>query len=295
LIYKTLRDYGFLKENNPAAELNIIFDNCSGQNKNNTVLKLLLWLVEMGYFKRVNFVFLVVGHTKNSADRLFNALKLDYRNQNIYTIRELIKCLSRSKYCTIIPTVEEDFKNWNAYLDLFYRNYKDKAKSIIKRNHIFTCDYSQCFANNQLFVHVRESNLPRHVVSEIPMIKRGFYGRHGFEDGRYGLVDFAFDKKMPLKKAVEARPRIMKAAMEGELKQLEAPGINIYKQVELATKYKKIVPLDMWEDELYIRPDDDIISAVKMEKEKRKTFRAELNKEKKVVVKKVKSDKMKTD
>jgi hypothetical protein len=104
-------------------------------------------------------------------------------------------------------------------------------------------------------VHIRESNLDRHPVVKIPMIKRGFYGRYGFEDGRYNLVDFEHNhnKKMPLKKAVEMRPTIMKVAMEDQLLELEAPGINTYKQVELATKYKGIVPLDKWEDELYIK------------------------------------------
>ncbi len=32
---------------------NIIFDNCYGQNKNNMVLKLALWIKAMGYFKSV--------------------------------------------------------------------------------------------------------------------------------------------------------------------------------------------------------------------------------------------------
>jgi hypothetical protein len=44
--------------------LNIIFDNCYSQNKNNTVLKLLAWLMAMGYFKLIHFIFLVVSHTK---------------------------------------------------------------------------------------------------------------------------------------------------------------------------------------------------------------------------------------
>jgi hypothetical protein len=50
LIVKTLQDTSILKQSNPGGELNIIFDNCSGQNKNNTVLKLALWLKEMGCF-----------------------------------------------------------------------------------------------------------------------------------------------------------------------------------------------------------------------------------------------------
>ena len=44
LIVKTLRDMNILREGNPGGEINIIFDNCTGQNKNNTVLKLAMWL-----------------------------------------------------------------------------------------------------------------------------------------------------------------------------------------------------------------------------------------------------------
>ncbi len=75
LIVKTLQYMNILREGNPGGELNIVFDNCTGQNKNNTVLKLAMWLKEMGYFMRVNFVFLIVGHTKNACDCLFNSLK----------------------------------------------------------------------------------------------------------------------------------------------------------------------------------------------------------------------------
>jgi hypothetical protein len=68
-------------------------------------------------------VFLVVGHTKNAADRLFNPLKLDYREQKLYTMKQLLLALSRSKYCCIIKAEEKDFKDWGAYFDLLYRNY----------------------------------------------------------------------------------------------------------------------------------------------------------------------------
>ena len=74
-----------------------------------------VWLVEMGYVRKVNFIFLVVRHTNNAADRLFNALKLDYRKQNVYTMKELLKYLSRSKYCRIVETREGDFFNWSEY------------------------------------------------------------------------------------------------------------------------------------------------------------------------------------
>jgi hypothetical protein len=74
-IVKTLREMKLLQDNEVGGELNIIFDNCSGQNKNNTVLKFVMWLKEMRYFKRVSLVFFIVGHTKNACNHLLNSLK----------------------------------------------------------------------------------------------------------------------------------------------------------------------------------------------------------------------------
>jgi hypothetical protein len=60
---------GLLNPNNPPSKkLTFVFDNCSGQNKNGMVLKLVVYLVEMDFFEEVQFVFLIVGHTKNPAD-----------------------------------------------------------------------------------------------------------------------------------------------------------------------------------------------------------------------------------
>ena len=55
------------------------------------VLYLALYLVERGFYEHVQFVFLIVGHTKNPCDCWFNALKADYRRQNLFTFKELLK------------------------------------------------------------------------------------------------------------------------------------------------------------------------------------------------------------
>ena len=55
-------------------------------------------------FQIVNFMFLVVGHAKNAADRLFNSLKNEYRKQNIFTMEDLIDRLNQSDLVTVIPT-----------------------------------------------------------------------------------------------------------------------------------------------------------------------------------------------
>mmetsp|Transcript_8782 Transcript_8782/g.18221 ORF Transcript_8782/g.18221 Transcript_8782/m.18221 type:complete len:102 (+) Transcript_8782:495-800(+) len=75
LIMKTLESLGLLNNEQPGGNLNISFGNCLGQNKNNTVLKLISFLVEMDFLKKVNFVFSVVGCIKNFVDILFNVLK----------------------------------------------------------------------------------------------------------------------------------------------------------------------------------------------------------------------------
>ena len=87
----------------------MVFDNCSGQNKNNTVLKLLVWLTEMRYFKKVNFVFLIVGHTKNAADRIFNLIKVEYPLNNLSTMAQLVRALGKSRHVTIHTSETTDF------------------------------------------------------------------------------------------------------------------------------------------------------------------------------------------
>ena len=78
LIIKTLRQLNLHREDSAGSELNIVVDNCLGQNKNNTVLKMMVWIQQMGNFKMVNFVFLIVGITKDATDQLFNYLKIKY-------------------------------------------------------------------------------------------------------------------------------------------------------------------------------------------------------------------------
>ena len=65
-------------------------DNCSGQNKNNMVLRLALLLVEVKYFKKVTFMLYIFGHTKNAADRWFNMLKKTYRRSKLFTYKQLL-------------------------------------------------------------------------------------------------------------------------------------------------------------------------------------------------------------
>eukprot|EP00644_Phytophthora_capsici_P007881 jgi/Phyca11/51087/gw1.63.150.1 len=50
-------------------------DNCGGQNKNNFMVKYLLFLTHSKAVKSISFNFLIKGHTKNNCDRGFANIK----------------------------------------------------------------------------------------------------------------------------------------------------------------------------------------------------------------------------
>jgi hypothetical protein len=84
------------------------------------VLRLAPYLAKRGYFKELHFTFLVVGHTKNVANCLFNILKKLYRMQNIFTMGMVIEAMTHE---LTIPTVVDwqVFKNWDKYLNQIYK------------------------------------------------------------------------------------------------------------------------------------------------------------------------------
>jgi len=133
LIMKQLEEFGWLKDlKDGSAELNIVFENCTGQNKNNMVFQLVPYLVENNFFREVNFNFLVAGHTKNIADRMFNTLKSVFRKSQIWHLKLMYKVLA-SRTCKIHPYEEQDFKRYGDCFDIFYDKYKR-----VKKYHIFT-------------------------------------------------------------------------------------------------------------------------------------------------------------
>jgi len=72
--------------------------------------------------EEVQFIFLVVGHRKNAANRLFNSLKHEYRKQNLFTFDELARALDQSANVTVHRTVANDFFDYDKLLDGMYKH-----------------------------------------------------------------------------------------------------------------------------------------------------------------------------
>ena len=124
-----------MRDNEVDGELNIMFENSSGQNKNNTVLKQAMWLKEMRYFKQVNFIFLITEHTKNACNHLFNSLKHEYRKKNIFTMDRLTKelKLNVSAKITVVPTVPSNFLSYDGTFKVLYTD----LKGLVKKSHLY--------------------------------------------------------------------------------------------------------------------------------------------------------------
>jgi hypothetical protein len=103
-------------------------------------------------FKEIHFIFPLVSHTKNVADRLLNLLKQDYWKQNLFMFDKLVWTLDRLLLLTIHPAMVEDFLNYSKLLDsLFW-----PLTGNIKTNHIFSC------TDDGLQITIRQSNIKEH-------------------------------------------------------------------------------------------------------------------------------------
>ena len=271
LVMKSMKELGWIKFDDDGkpitgGHLVLNFDNCTGQNKNNVMMKLIPFLYETKYFSKITFNFLVVGHTKNAADRLFNSLKDQYHKENIFTMDQLDKILSKSDRVTVLQTKESDFFDYATFLDLHYSTLAGK----IKNNHIFHCGEGST-VGNQIYMDLRESALDEDHVVKHKAIKRGFVTRTNYANTPAGLQE-----------AVVKRSTDIFIMLKDQLKSIEAPGINVYKKVELYTKYfmSDIVPLECKDDPLYQKPTPEEMIAVKSEKKERKVFRDDINEKK---------------
>jgi len=59
-------------------------------------------LVELRLYEKVNFAFLVAGHTKNSCNHLFNVMKMKCNKSDIFSAEMLVKTVSE---CNVVDAV----------------------------------------------------------------------------------------------------------------------------------------------------------------------------------------------
>ena len=177
----------------------------------------------------------------------------------------MCRSLRHSEFITIDPSADQDFNDWDTFLNHFYATFTGK----IKKNHIFHVSHDNMRKGNQIEVELRESNLPDDKISLHRAVKKDFFTRKNYPKNAQGL-----------REAVRNRPTDIKTSQEKLLRRLEPPGTNIYKQVEMFKNYRPLVPVEFQDDLMYAEPAEDIKVAVKEEKEARKRSRDKINEKK---------------
>ena len=119
-------------------------------------------------------------------------------------------------------------------------------------------------------MQLRESDLEEDKVTEHNAVKMTFHGRKNYDQ---------------FKTAVDRRSADIKTHLKTLLQQIEASGVNIYKQVELHDHYLPVIPVELKSNIIYAKPSREIVEALKEERAKRSAFKSELNTAKRKVVK----------
>jgi hypothetical protein len=240
LIHRYLDEQGYIRRGQgPRKELNIVMDNCGGQNNHKYVLRLAPLFVELKYYRRVNIIFLVAGHTKNAADRLFNLLKQDYCKSQVFTMEQLQQVLDSNQYVECIKVGPDDFYNYGKLEDTLYKTAPMMGHT--KKYQLF---YSTDAEPG--IIIAKESNM---ATSEHRMdLNKGKQ-----QDRQDILRDIDIDN--------------LGMTMEN----LTVEGIRTIKQVELYSKWRKHVP-DEHKSPLYDNPGDDVLQSVKEDRKNKKKY-----------------------
>ncbi|POM79984.1 Hypothetical protein PHPALM_2233 [Phytophthora palmivora] len=99
-------------------------DNCSGQNKNNHVIKFFLAQVQMGVFERIDYKFFVKGRTKNSCDRGFGNIRRHVCRSDCWTMDHIISAVNEAATSSIAVHISRGNEFFKSYKPLVTELYK---------------------------------------------------------------------------------------------------------------------------------------------------------------------------
>lgn len=112
--------------NSDIENLYIFGDNCSGQNKNNTLIRFVMALTETKRFKKVILCFPQRGHSFMPNDRDFGVIKRNLRKiERYYTVDEVIEGIVNAskdiERFTVVKMESEDFLDFSSWWPKYYK------------------------------------------------------------------------------------------------------------------------------------------------------------------------------
>ena len=225
MLWNKFKLCGFVNDSEskgPLGEYNLVMDNCGGQNKNRMVIRLFLMMAELKIFKKVNLICLVCGHTKNACDRMFMLLKQFFHYKNLYTMKQLNDNPNKNRGVEAIELSSDVFFDFDKMLDKFYQV---PHTGTVNRSHIFSMSSDK---PGTLMLQDSTSSEIR-----IQHLRKG--------------------KDTDLERVIKIKKRL------AEMTPMTKPGIRQIKQLELALKWRPLVPKE-YQDDICPLPSPEFIA-----------------------------------
>lgn len=230
------------------------------------VLRLASLIVECKFFKKVSFIFYIVGHTKNLCDRWFNTLKRNYRLTNIYTFPEMVERFQTNDLIKVHTLNPGDFRDWESCLNRLYRRITG-----IKKSHIFVADEG---LPDRMLIDV--DTLGTEPSRALKMLKttKSKEANEDEDDEVVNNVDDGGDivaGRSAVLQAVSLFPEHDRSIRDDDLftkfvPVIKFPGLREIKFVEMGTKYRKLVPKKYHSYWMYEGATPEMIERNKLEK-----------------------------
>ena len=110
-------------------------DNCSGQNKNRTLVAYLAWRVMMGLHTKITLSFMISGHMRCLVDGCFGLMKQKFRRNDCSTLGQLEKLVNESATCNKAQLVAGSGLLWYAW-DVFLAQHFKPIPGIRSLHHL---------------------------------------------------------------------------------------------------------------------------------------------------------------
>lgn len=220
--YLDLERRGYLEEGSKIGHLVLAADNCSGQNKNKTLIRFCNYLREVGFATDVTLLFLVKGHTKNLCDRMFNLVKHVYHDKNIYSTEELDMYLSQHPQVDVLRVPPHRFRQFEEWFHNFYVSPKIGTS----KHHVYmfhAMETSPTIYRRMTYKYAMGEDVETHDLRPSKRTQRLSSGWSD-EQRRGGL-----------------------ATMYADIAVTKPPGVTPIKQNEMFKKWRTIVPRKYWE------------------------------------------------
>ena len=113
-------------KNHKMPEIDILVDNCGGQNNNNLMIRFLNIIKGGRFFGTDTSHFYIKSHTNNYCGRVFKSLKVLYQKQNVFIFEKCCGIFNTRNNVEVIQLFHEKLFDLESLLNYIYDRHNPK-------------------------------------------------------------------------------------------------------------------------------------------------------------------------